>query len=205
MPALLLITVQFDVFRSRLPSFHQFFGNWENWLVMGIVMAGAKVLHEFGHGLSCKHFGGECHELGFMLLVFTPALYCNVSDSWMLPSKWHRAAIGAAGMYVEMVLASIATFIWWFTDRTTLLNQVCLSLMFICSVSTLLFNGNPLLRFDGYYILMDLIEIPNLRQKSTEVLKRFLVQLVPGHRTAGEPVPARSATGSCSACTRWPP
>jgi putative peptide zinc metalloprotease protein len=138
------------------------------------------VLHEFGHGLSCKHFGGECHELGFMLLVFTPALYCNVSDSWMLPSKWHRAAIGAAGIYVEMVLASIATFIWWFTDRATLLNQVCLSLMFICSVSTVLFNGNPLLRFDGYYILMDLIEIPNLRQKSTEVLKRFLVWLCLG-------------------------
>ena len=89
--ALLLITVQFDVFRSRLPSFHQFFGNWQNWLVMAVVMAVAKVLHEFGHGLSCKHFGGECHEMGFMLLVFTPALYCNVSDSWMLPSKWHRA------------------------------------------------------------------------------------------------------------------
>ncbi|MCU0959251.1 MAG: biotin/lipoyl-binding protein [Pirellulaceae bacterium] len=178
--ALLLITVQFDVFRARLPSFHQFFGNWENWLVMGIAMAVVKVLHEFGHGLSCKHFGGECHEMGFMLLVFTPALYCNVSDSWMLPNKWHRAFIGAAGMYVEMVIASLATFIWWFSDRTTLINQVCLSLMFICSVSTLLFNGNPLLRFDGYYILMDLIEIPNLRQKSTEVLKRFLVQLCLG-------------------------
>ncbi len=173
--ALTLITVQFDVFRSRLPSFHQFFGNWQNWLVMGIVMAFAKVLHEFGHGLSCKHFGGECHEMGFMLLVFTPALYCNVSDSWMLPSKYRRAFIGAAGMYVEMVLASIATLLWWFSDRTTLINQVCLSLMFICSVSTLLFNGNPLLRFDGYYILMDLIEIPNLRQKSSEVLKRFMV------------------------------
>ncbi|MBM4088858.1 MAG: hemolysin D, partial [Planctomycetes bacterium] len=178
--ALLLITVQFDVFRTRLPSFHQFFGNWQNWLVMAVVMAVTKVLHEFGHGLACKHFGGECHEMGFMLLVFTPALYCNVSDSWMLPSKWHRAGIGAAGIYVEMVLASTATLIWWFTDRTTLLNQVCLSLMFICSVSTLLFNGNPLLRFDGYYILMDLIEIPNLRQKSTEILKRFMVNVCMG-------------------------
>lgn len=178
--ALLLITVQFDVFHSRLPSFHQFFGNWQNWLVMAVAMAIAKVMHEFGHGLSCKHFGGECHEMGFMLLVFTPALYCNVSDSWMLPNKFHRAFIGAAGMYVEMVLASIATFIWWFTDRTAVINQVCLSVMFICSVSTLLFNGNPLLRFDGYYILMDLIEIPNLRQKATEVLKRFMVGLCLG-------------------------
>ena len=110
-----------------------------------------------------------------MFLVFTPCLYCNVSDSWMLPSKWKRAFIGAAGMYVELFLASVATFLWWFS-QPGLLNQISLSVMFICSVSTILFNGNPLLRFDGYYILMDLLEIPNLRQKSTEVLKRFVVQ-----------------------------
>jgi putative peptide zinc metalloprotease protein len=143
-------------------------------------MAVVKVLHELGHGLSCKHFGGECHEIGFMLLVLTPCLYCNVSDSWMLPNKWQRAIIGAAGMYVEVVLASIATFLWWFSDETTLLNNMCLNVMFICSVSTVIFNGNPLLRFDGYYILMDLSEIPNLRQKATEVLKRFMVGMCLG-------------------------
>ena len=66
-----------------------------------------KVIHEFGHGLTCKHFGGECHEMGVMLLVLTPCLYCNVSDRWMLPNKWHRACIGAAGMYIELVIASI--------------------------------------------------------------------------------------------------
>jgi putative peptide zinc metalloprotease protein len=176
--ALMLVIVQFDVFRSRLPTFHQFFGA-HNWLYLGVCMAGVKVLHEFGHGLTCKRFGGECHEMGFMLLVFTPALYCNVSDSWMLPNKWHRVAIGAAGMYVEMFIASICTFIWWFSEPG-LLNQISLRLMFICSVSTLLFNGNPLLRFDGYYILMDVTEIPNLRQKATEILKRFLAQLCLG-------------------------
>jgi putative peptide zinc metalloprotease protein len=133
------------------------------------------VLHEFGHGLSCKHYGGECHEMGAMLLVFTPALYCNVSDSWMLPNKWHRAFIGAAGMYVEIFLAACATFVWWFSEPG-LINQIALSVMFICSVSTVMFNGNPLLRFDGYYILMDLLEIPNLRQKSTEVLRRTLFE-----------------------------
>lgn len=176
--ALTLVVVEFDEFRSRLPTFHQFFGphNW-GWilLTLGVV----KILHEFGHGLSCKHYGGECHEIGIMFLVFTPCLYCNVSDSWMLPSKYKRAFIGAAGMYVEMVIASIATFVWWFSEMG-LLNQLCLRIMFICSVSTLLFNGNPLLRFDGYYILMDLAEIPNLRQKSTEVLRRFLVELCLG-------------------------
>ncbi|MFM2093028.1 MAG: putative peptide zinc metalloprotease protein YydH, partial [Planctomycetota bacterium] len=176
--ALTLVGVQFETFRLRLPTFHQFFAA-ENWLYLAVTMAVVKVLHEFGHGLSCKHFGGECHEMGFMLLVFTPALYCNVSDSWMLPSKWKRAAIGAAGMYVEIFLASIATFLWWFSEPG-LFNYVCLSVMFICSVSTVVFNGNPLLRFDGYYILMDLSEIPNLRQKSTELVRRFLVDLCLG-------------------------
>jgi putative peptide zinc metalloprotease protein len=177
--ALTLVMVQYDTFSARLPTFHQFFGP-KNWIYLAIVMGAVKVLHEFGHGLSCKHFGGECHELGAMLLVFTPALYCNVSDSWMLPNKYHRAAIGAAGMYVELFLASIATYVWWFSTNGTLLNQLALSVMFICSVSTVMFNGNPLLRFDGYYILMDLSEIPNLRQKSTEVLRRFMLELCLG-------------------------
>jgi putative peptide zinc metalloprotease protein len=103
--ALTLVGVKFDEFPARLPTFHEFFGP-QNWFYLAITMGVVKVLHEFGHGLSCKHFGGECHEMGLMLLVFTPALYCNVSDSWMLPSKWHRAAIGAAGMYVELFLAA---------------------------------------------------------------------------------------------------
>jgi putative peptide zinc metalloprotease protein len=176
--ALTLVGVQFDEFSRRLPNFHSFFGP-QNWFYLALTMAVVKILHEFGHGLSCKHFGGECHELGAMLLVFTPALYCNVSDSWMLPNKWHRAAIGAAGMYVELFLASVATFLWWFSTPG-LFNHICLSVMFICSVSTVVFNGNPLLRFDGYYILMDLIEIPNLRQKSTEITRRFFVWLCLG-------------------------
>ncbi len=176
--ALSLVFVQFDEFSRRLPNFHSFFGP-QNWFYLAITMAVVKVLHEFGHGLSCKHFGGECHELGAMMLVFTPALYCNVSDSWMLPNKWHRAAIGAAGMYVELFLASVATFLWWFSTPG-LFNHICLSVMFICSVSTVVFNGNPLLRFDGYYILMDILEIPNLRQKSTEITRRFFVWLCLG-------------------------
>lgn len=172
--ALALVLVEFDTFRSRLPTFHEFFGP-HNWIYFGATMAIVKVLHEFGHGYSCTHFGGECHEIGAMLLVFTPCLYCNVSDSWMLPNKYKRAFIGFAGIYVEMLLASIATYVWWFSEPG-LLNHLALSLMFISSVSTLLFNGNPLLRFDGYYILMDLAEIPNLRQKATEVVKRFMIE-----------------------------
>lgn len=169
--ALTLVLVNFQEFRTKLPTFEQFFAA-ENWLWLGATMGIVKILHEFGHGLSCKRYGGECHEMGFMFLVFTPCLYCNVSDSWMLPNKWHRVFIGAAGIYVELTLASIATYLWWFSEPG-MLNFLCLSVMFICSVSTVVFNGNPLLRFDGYYILMDMLEIPNLRQKATEVLKRW--------------------------------
>ncbi len=170
--ALLLVAVNFETFHQKLPTFHQFFAA-RNWIWLAIAMGLTKVIHEFGHGLSCKYFGGECHEMGAMLLVFTPCLYCNVSDSWMLPNKWHRAMIGAAGMYVELVIASVATYVWWFSEPG-MLNQLALSTMFVCSVSTLMFNANPLMRYDGYYILSDLTEIPNLRQKSTSILSRKL-------------------------------
>lgn len=170
--ALTLVLVQFETFHSRLPSFHTFFAA-KNWIYLGATLAITKVIHEFGHGLSCKHFGGECHEMGVMLLVMTPCLYCNVSDSWMLPNRWHRAAIGAAGMYVELVMASIATYVWWFTEPGPV-NYVALNVMFVSSVSTLMFNANPLLRYDGYYILSDVLEIPNLRQKASTILNRKL-------------------------------
>ncbi|MBX7072100.1 MAG: HlyD family efflux transporter periplasmic adaptor subunit [Pirellulales bacterium] len=170
--ALAPVAVEFDVFRAKLPTFHDFFTP-ANAIWLGVALAVTKVLHEFGHGYSCKYFGGECHELGAMILVLTPCLYCNVSDSWMLPNKWHRAIIGAAGMYVEVIIASICTFVWWFTEPG-LLHNLALSTMFVCSVSTLLFNGNPLLRYDGYYILSDIAEIPNLRQKASDILNRKL-------------------------------
>ncbi|MFO1066117.1 MAG: hypothetical protein U0892_19830 [Pirellulales bacterium] len=153
--ALLLVGLEYHEFRAKLPTFEQFFAA-DKWLYLGATMAAVKIAHEFGHGLSCKKFGGECHEMGLMFLVFTPCLYCNVSDSWMLPNKWHRVIIGAAGMYVELILASIATWIWWYS-APGMLNFLCLAVMFICSVSTVVFNGNPLLRFDGYYIVMDIL------------------------------------------------
>ncbi|HUE71145.1 MAG TPA: site-2 protease family protein [Pirellulaceae bacterium] len=170
--ALLLIGAEFDIFCSRLPAFQEFFAA-QNWLALAVTLAVTKVLHEFGHGLACKRCGGECHEMGLMLLVFTPCLYCNVTDSWMIPSKWKRAAIGAAGMYVELILASLATILWWYS-RPGIVNGICLNVMFVCSVSTILFNANPLMRYDGYYILADLLEIPNLRQKATTLLRRKL-------------------------------
>ena len=162
--ALSLVLMNLEEFYHKLPEFSQFF-NVKNILVMGSILIVTKSIHELGHGLMCKHFGGECHEIGFMFLVMMPAMYCNTSDSWTLPNKWHRIAIGAAGMYVEIVLASIATFIWWYSQPGAL-HYMALNVMFLCSFTTLVFNANPLLRYDGYYMLSDYLEIPNLSQKA---------------------------------------
>ena len=166
--ALTLVGVNLEEFYRKLPEFGQFF-NVKNLLFMGTMLIVTKSIHELGHGLMCKHFGGECHEIGFMMLVMMPAMYCNTSDSWTLPNKWHRIAIGAAGMYVEIVMAAIATFIWWYTQPGAL-HYLALNVMFLCSFTTLVFNANPLLRYDGYFMLADFLEIPNLSQKSNMAL-----------------------------------
>jgi putative peptide zinc metalloprotease protein len=170
---------------AELRTYQDFFTP-RNALWLAVTLALTKVLHEFGHGLTCKRFGGECHEMGLLLLVFVPCLYCNVTDSWLLPSKWRRAAIGAAGMYVEVVLASLAAFLWWFSEPG-LLHQLCLSVMLVSSVTTVLFNGNPLLRYDGYYILADLAEAPNLRQRAAAVLQRKFNEWCLGFEPVDDP------------------
>lgn len=179
--AYLLLATQFDMFHQKLPEFKQFFG-WPNLIYLYLTLAGMKVLHELGHGLTCRHFGGECHEIGMIFLVFSPTLYCDVSDSWMLKNKWQRIAIGAAGMWVESVLSSLALFAWWFT-HTGLLHHLCLNVFFISSVSTVVFNANPLMRYDGYYMLSDFLEIPNLAEKSKVLLRDAFSRICLGIET----------------------
>ncbi len=162
--ALILVASNLEEFFARLPDFQSFFG-LDNLALMFVLLIFTKSVHELGHGLMCKHFGGECHQIGFMLLVFTPAMYCDTSDSWILPNRWHRIVIGAAGMYVEIVMAAICTFVWWHTNPGWI-HYLSLNIMFLSSVSTLMFNANPLMRYDGYFMLSDYLEIPNLSQKA---------------------------------------
>ncbi len=188
--ALLWVASHYDELQARLPEFYTFF-NFYNvvymWLALGVV----KVIHEFGHGLTCKYFKGECHEMGVLFLVLSPCLYCDVSDSWLLPNKWHRVWIGFAGIYVELSMAALCTFTWWNTDPG-LIHNLSLSTMFVCSVNTVLFNGNPLLRYDGYYILMDMMEIPNLRAKAARFFSSMFGKFCLGLPTDVEPYLPRS-------------
>ena len=172
--AIVLIAVQFDRVLERMPDIQALLSP-ANLIWLTILLAAVKVLHELGHGLACKRFGGECRELGAMLLVMTPTLYCNVSDMWMVRDKWKRIAVSAAGMWVEATIAAVCTILWWFSTPG-LFHSLCFNLMFLCSVSTIVFNGNPLLRYDGYFILSDWLEIPNLQQQSLGQLRAGLAK-----------------------------
>ncbi len=168
-----LLALEWRTAVDRLPNFSAFFGP-ENILWMACALAAVKVLHELGHALTCRHFGGQCRELGMMLLVFTPCLYCNVSDAWMISNKWKRMAVSGAGIYVELVIASVCLLLWWFSEPGAF-NAFCLNLVFVCSVGTVAFNGNPLLRYDGYFILADWLEIPNLAQRGSQYVREWLL------------------------------
>jgi putative peptide zinc metalloprotease protein len=148
----------------------------EIWVAIFIVV----VLHEFAHGLTCKHFGGEVHEMGFLLLYFQPCFYCNVSDAYLFKEKSKKLLVTFAGAYCQVFLWAIATLLWRITALDTGLNRF-LFVVVITSGITVLFNFNPLIKLDGYYLLADYLEIPNLRQKafgyiSSLLKKRFLEQ-----------------------------
>ncbi len=148
-----------------------------------------KLLHEFAHACAIKKWGGEVHEIGVMLIAFTPIPYVDASASATFSEKWHRMTVAAMGMMVELFLASTALFVW-LNVETGFISAIAYSVMMISGISTFLFNGNPLLRYDGYYILSDLIEIPNLAQRSTRYLGYLFQKYLLRIETADSPVTA---------------
>ncbi len=157
---------QFDLVLSETKELLAF----DNLILLYLGLVVVKTLHEFGHTLVCKRFGGEVHTIGVMLILFAPLPYMDATSSWSFRSRWQRILVASAGMIYEFFAASCAALIWANTAPGTLHN-LAFNMMVVASVSTLAFNINPLLRYDGYYILSDLLDIPNLQPRAQAQLK----------------------------------
>jgi putative peptide zinc metalloprotease protein len=171
--------------------------NPANLPLLYVALVGVKWLHEMGHAFACKHFGrqtgsgGEVHQMGVTFLVFTPLPFVDTSSAWALRSKRQRILVGASGMLVELAVAAMAAMLWIHSAEGTTLHAMAYNIMFIAGVSSLIFNGNPFLRYDAYYILLDLLEIPNLESRSRlyvcYLVKRFLWGIRQAHDPSHTP------------------
>jgi len=146
--------------------------------------------HECAHGLTCKYFGGEVHEIGFLLVYFQPALYCNVSDAWLFPERRKRLWVGFAGPYFELFVWAMAVLAWRLTETETWINYAALMVMTSSGVKTLL-NFNPFIKLDGYYLLSDFLEIPNLRRKSFRYIGCLIERVLGGHPSGAKELSPR--------------
>jgi putative peptide zinc metalloprotease protein len=162
----------------------------DNWLWLFLVWAGLKAAHEFSHGIFCKHFGAAVREVGAIFVLFVPMGYVDATASLGLASKWRRIMVSSAGLYMEFFLAAIAAIVWARTEAGTL-NTVAHNAIVTGTVVTLFFNANPLMRFDGYFILSDLLELPNLATRGRSWTQRALAWLFVGGR-AMRPAPLRT-------------
>jgi putative peptide zinc metalloprotease protein len=152
----------------------------DNLLLIALLFPLIKALHEMGHATATHAAGGEVHDMGLMLLVLMPVPYVDASSANVLRSRWARALIGAAGMLVELFIAALAFYVWLLVEPG-LVRALCFNIMLVAGVSALIFNGNPLLRYDAYYILADLVELPNLAAQAARywgyLIKRHLLRL----------------------------
>ncbi len=138
--------------------------------ILVVTLVTLTLLHELGHGFACKYFGGEVHELGFMILYFSPAFYCNVNDAWSFPELRSRLWVTAAGAWVELLCTALAAITWIVARPETLLAHFALAAMLIGGFMTIVTNGNPLMPLDGYFALSDYLEVPNLRHRAAGYL-----------------------------------
>jgi len=161
----------------------------ENVVLLALIFPLVKLLHELGHGLAVKRWGGEVHELGIMFLVFFPTPYVDASATSAFRDRRARVAVGAAGMLLELFVAAVAMFVW-LEVQPGIVRSIAFNAMLIAGVSTLVFNGNPLLRYDAYYMFMDWLEIPNLASRSNRYLGYLIQRFGFGVADARSPVTA---------------
>lgn len=166
----------------------------DNLFLLYLGIAIIKIFHELGHASICKRFGGEVHTIGIMFLLFIPLPYVDATSSWSFNQKWRRILVSSGGMITEFFLGAVACIIWAYSPPGVI-HAISYNMIFAATFSTLMFNANPLMRFDGYYILADLIEIPNLYQKSREQVYSLVQKYVFGLHS--KELPSQSYSEGC--------
>jgi putative peptide zinc metalloprotease protein len=169
-----LFAVYFIAIASRWPEFYATLvnGYFPSTITFGTIVLAWCVsivvicIHELGHAYTCKYFGGQVNEMGFMLLYLEPAFYCNVNDAWTFPELRARLWVTAAGSWIQFVLAGLAAIVWWVAAPDSLVSELAFITMLVGGITTILSNMNPLIPLDGYFALSDWLEIPNLRQRA---------------------------------------
>lgn len=156
-----------------------------NIFMLVAALIGLKVVHEFGHAYACRSFGGYVPEMGIFLMLFTPLAYVDATDSWGFSKTHHRAIVTLGGVYFESIVGALAVFVWAFTDPSAL-NTLAYQIMILSTVTTALFNLNPLLRYDAYYLVSDLSGIPNLRKRCQESVANMLKRVCLGVKINSE-------------------
>jgi len=152
-----------------------------NWIWLLVTWIVLKLFHETGHGLACRRFGGNVREAGVVFVVLAPLPYVDVTSSWRFDSKWNRIFTAGAGIYVELLLAAIMAIVWSTTDDP-LLRQHARNIIVTATVMTAVFNLNPLMRFDGYYMFCDWQELPNLATHGRHLLSYYASRYLLGAR-----------------------
>jgi len=162
------------IFSATMDLYH-FFGKPLLQIVQFFtILCVVATIHEFAHAYATKVYGGECHDIGFALFYFTPAFYCDTSDTFMFKNRWHRFWVTIAGMYSELMICSIATAVWVYSYPDTILHEAAYKTMLYTGLSAVLFNINPLIRVDGYYALSSLLQIPDLRETAWKTIGAWI-------------------------------
>jgi len=163
---LVVLGLKWPEFSTALADLYTFNFDAGTLAVLWVTGIGIIIIHELGHGFTCKYFGGQVHEIGAMLIYFEPAFYCNVNDAWTFPELRARLWVTAAGSWIQLVVASVAAIVWWAAAPGTLVSDVAFAAVLIGGITTVFMNANPLIPLDGYYALSDYLEVPNLRQRA---------------------------------------
>jgi len=128
---------------------------------------GVLFIHESAHGLTCKHYGGHVHRMGFHLIYLTPAFFTDVTEAWVYANRWQRVVTIVSGAWSEMIICALATVVWWGTPYGTFVHDFAYKLILITGLGVLFFNWNPLIKLDGYYLITEILALPQLKEDST--------------------------------------